>query len=84
MTKPTFEELVDTIKEEVDRLKKYLLVNPINKDKIEELQLDSRFYDVTYTQLVEKDKIYITDKEGYDKLFGPMHYVSYNTHINDG
>lgn len=69
MDKIILEEFVNTLKEEVDKLKKYLLVNPEDKKIIESMSLDKRFYNVTYNKLIEKGKIYITDKEGYDALF---------------
>lgn len=80
MMKKALLEFIETINDEMNKLKKYIIANPLMKDSLEKLNLDSRFYDVTYTQLVEKDKVYITDKEGYDKLFGRMDY--YTSHIN--
>lgn len=90
MDKIILEEFVNTIKEEVDKLKKYLLVNPEDKKIIESMSLDNRFYNVSYNKLIEKGKIYITDKKGYDALFNGdyiyykhMDYLPHTPDINN-
>lgn len=77
------ESIKTELQRAIDELKKYIIIHPTNKPLVDKLNLDSRFYEVICVKLVEKDKFYITDKKGYESLFGKNYgYHYYTPHIN--
>lgn len=77
------ERVENEIQGAINKLKKYIIIHPTNKPLIDKLDLDKRFYEVICIKFVERDKFYITDKDGYESLFGKNYrYYPYITHIS--
>lgn len=81
MNKDNFIQHIENMKNKLDKLKKVIIANPLLKDELIKLELDPRFYEIIYTKLVEKDKVYITDEEGKKALFGNVGYYQYMPYL---
>lgn len=58
-------ETANKLDKELRSLERNIFANPINRKSLEKLNLDSRFYTVIYTDMVEPNKIYIVKKLNY-------------------
>ena len=54
---------LNKIDKELLLLERYIYINPKNKDIIEKLDIDGTIYNAIYTDLVEPNKIYISNNK---------------------
>lgn len=78
-----FNNYIEDMKNELNKLKTVIIANPRLKNKIDELDLDKRFYEVIYVKLVDEDKLYLTNEEGKKALFGDMEYLPFRSKRKD-